>query len=194
MTNNEFMASHNKLWSTKAVLARQRQEPVYLTNGCTESTMDDEVGRQVFVALGLRHGEFNGKFYPLTDDEVRYIGEDLVETSAGYAMTGYSALYQGRKYLLLSMEFAYQSEEWDDEFPTADAVRDEVNNLCRWLDHNVRGRGVIAWASYDDGPGKGDRHTVAILMPFELAAGQPDFETWKKYVANMLANYKPLGK
>jgi hypothetical protein len=194
---NEYEAHRSKFWSAKAVLARQRQEPVYLTNQCCESTLDHADGKEVFATLGLEYGLFADQFYPLTDRELKFVGEDCVHTKAGIAMTGYSVLYQGRKYLSPCIEFPYVTEgtdPYDAEhlYPSEDAARDEVNNLCVYLDRTIRGGGGFAWASYEDGPDGDKRHTVAVLLPVHRSAHYSDLDAWKKYIKSILAHYKPL--
>jgi len=71
--------------------------PIILTNACCENAHGTP---ELLAEYGLPGGNYDGDFYPLTAAESQFIGEDLVEVYEGFeAMTGYSVLYEGRKFL-----------------------------------------------------------------------------------------------
>ena len=95
------------------------EAPIYLTNGCCE--FPHEHG-WMFEGTGLEAGSFDDEFYPLTDDEAAFIAEDVVTSADGrmHALTGYSALYRGRKHIMPSIELPVGPEH---DAPSYEEVR-----------------------------------------------------------------------
>ena len=95
------------------------ESPIYLTNGCCE--FPHEYG-WMFEGSGLECGSFDGDFYPLTEEEAAFIAEDVVSSSDGrmHALTGYSALYRGRKHIMPSIELPVGAEH---DAPSSEEVR-----------------------------------------------------------------------
>ena len=95
------------------------ETPIYLTNGCCE--FPHEWG-WMFEGTGLEAGNLDDDFYPLTDGEADFIAEDLVTSADGrmHALTGYSALYHGRKHIMPSIELPVGPEH---DAPSYEEVR-----------------------------------------------------------------------
>ena len=95
------------------------ETPIYLTNGCCE--FPHEYG-WMFEGTGLECGSFDDDFYPLTEQESAFIAEDLVTSSDGrmHALTGYSALYRGRKHIMPTIELPVGAEH---DAPSSEEVR-----------------------------------------------------------------------
>lgn len=101
--------------------------PIYLTNGCCESCIENG---KILDAFGLEYGTFEGDFYPLTKAEETYIAEDVVTSADGrmHALTGYSALYRGEKYIMPSIELPV-GREYDA--PDPETVRKTAENYAK---------------------------------------------------------------
>lgn len=86
--------------------------PIYLTNACCESVHNDY---SFLDYLNIETGIFEGDVYPLTDEEAKYIEEDIMTSDDGlmHALTGYSALYRGKKHIMPTIELPV-GPEYDD--------------------------------------------------------------------------------
>lgn len=158
------------------------EEPAYMTNACcevasvTQADLDD---------LGLTYGSYEGEFYPLTDAEAQYIAEDVVDGADGKygAMTGYSVLYRGKKYLMPSIEIMNGP---DDNFPFAsrEEVRRDARSYAERIKPKVLNMGghVLIEESYDD------RFIVQILVPFESVMALGDKSIWHQRLSNLIAD------
>lgn len=142
-----------------------------LTNGCCEHAYGSE---ELLDALGLPYGEFDGDFYPLTDEEASYIAEDVVNSLDGSmsAMTGYSALYRGKKYINPTIELPVAPH---DDFPPEEEVLAFAKRYVEAIRPKVEGLGgyVIQNRGFDDCV------EISILVPFEkvLEIGQRWYDT-----------------
>jgi len=154
-------------------------EPVYLTNGCCEST--DHVDAALFERLGLEAGSDHGAFYPLTDRELKYIGEDYADVASGFgAHLGYSALYQGGKYLMPSIELYFgEGGNVTSEAALAygkvfvDDVKGRISGI---------GGHVFLEEEHDE-----DRHLIQVLVPVEYVMSKTeDFDAWKAHLEDVL--------
>jgi hypothetical protein len=76
---------------------------LYTTNGCCEVA---HAGPRLFSKLGLEWSvDHDGFFYPLTEKESRFIGEDGIELPNGYwPHMAYSCLYEGKKFACPTIE------------------------------------------------------------------------------------------
>ena len=148
------------------------ERPVYLTNGSCENAHGTP---ELLAEYGLPGGSYEGEFYPLTDDEAKFIGDDLVEVYNGFeAMTGYAVLYEGRKFLAPTVEFYYG----DGVSTTEQEARDACDTSVRCLAEHVGDFGGRVLVSEDD-----DRINMMIMIPFEYArANAKDFEGWKQHL------------
>lgn len=111
--------------------------PVYLTNACCESCLDRP---EILEALNLEYGSFEGEFYPLTAQEEIYIAEDVVTSSDGlmHALTGYSALYRGEKYIMPSIELPVDPQ---NEGMTFNLVKKTAENYAKAILPKVQALG-----------------------------------------------------
>lgn len=158
-------------------------EPLYLTNGCCESAND--AAEELLTKFGLAFGEFDGGFYPLTDAEVTYIAEDVAEVMDGHgALTGYSALYQGQKFLMPSIEVHYGG------VLSETAALEYAKGLTNTLKDRIEAIGGHVFCGENDDV---ERHLVKVLIPFEYAqANANSFDDWKTHLEEKLlsADYK----
>lgn len=147
--------------------------PIILTNACCENAHGTP---ELLAEYGLPGGNYDGDFYPLTEAESQFIGEDLVEVYEGFeAMTGYSVLYEGRKFLAPTVEFYYGAGVSTSE----QEARDACDTSLRCLSEHVGdfgGRVLV----HEDMP---DRINLMIMIPFEYArANAKNFEGWKQHL------------
>jgi len=155
------------------------EELVYLTNGCCEDT--GHVDAALFAKLGLEAGEWEGEFFPLTDAELKYVYEDVADVADGFgALTGYSALYQGKKYLMPSIELYFGE---GGNVGDADAL---AFGKAYVEDVKARVEGVGGHVFLEEEHDQ-DRHLIQVLVPFEYAmANAKDFDGWKDHLAGTL--------
>jgi len=172
-----------------------REVPIYLTSGCCESCIDD--GR-ILDLFGLDYGTFEEDFYPLTKTEEAFIAEDVV-TSADErmcALTGYSALYRGEKYIMPSIELPV-GKEYDA--PDVETVRKTAEDYVRAIMPKVKSLGgnVLIDSGFDQCV------VIQILVPFKkvIEIGQDWYETLRwlmvdPRVLKLIANpeYRHEGK
>lgn len=156
------------------------KEPLYLTSGTCEVTQEYD---DLLDKHNLPYGEFDGSFYPLTDAEAVYIADDmLMEVADGFgALTGYSALYQGKKYLMPSIEIG-----WGEDFgaANADEALDFANRFKAEIENRVSETGGHVILGENEGV---DRHTVKVLVPFEYAAKvASDYQEWSDHLETTL--------
>jgi hypothetical protein len=149
------------------------EHPVCLTNATCENAHGTP---ELLAEYGLPGGSFEGEFYPLTDAESKFIGDDLVEVFDGFeAMTGYSVLYEGRKFLAPTVEFYYG----DGVSTTEQEARDACDTSVRCLAEHVGDFGgrVLVHEDMDD------RINMMVMIPFEYARDNAkDFEGWKQHL------------
>lgn len=145
-----------------------REQPLYILThqDCDNSESWDP---KEFTKLGLAYGMWDKDPYPLTDEETNLITYHSTKTPAGGClMFGSTALYQGQKWLMPSIEYikpvdhqALKNERW------------QINKLIK----PYQGFSVVD----EDSPE--DRHTVLILVP--LAKALETFKhvnAWKSYL------------
>lgn len=213
-------------WSAKSVLERQGNEPVFLTNGCTENNLDNTptTGFEVFEPLGLKFGwtdEHNnvydapggrgdvpdhGRFYPLTPDENKFVGEDSADGPYGGAMLGYAMLYRGKKYIGPNVEVCFKGnrqpfsdesygiERVDDAlYPDGETALAEAYRLANFLRPKLQAIGGDVVVIDEN---EVDRHAVAILVPTEFAVfsfpGEPPIalKAFKRWVESLFGGYR----
>lgn len=147
--------------------------PVYLTNGSCENAHGTP---ELLAEYDLPGGSFEGEFYPLTDAESQFIGDDLVEVHDGFeAMLGYSVLYEGRKFLAPTVEFCYGEGVSTSEKEARDACDTSVRCLSMHVG-DFGGRVLV----HEDMP---DRINMIVMIPFEYArANAKGFEDWKDHL------------
>lgn len=147
--------------------------PVYLTNACCENAHGTP---ELLAEHGLPGGIYDGDFYPLTDAEFQFIGEDVVPVYDGFeAMTGYSVLYEGRKFLAPTVEFYYGKGVSTTEQEARDACDTSVHCLAEHVG-DFGGR-VLVHEDMDD------RINMVVMIPFEYArANAKTFQDWKQHL------------
>ncbi|MDG2570829.1 hypothetical protein P7L87_25085, partial [Vibrio parahaemolyticus] len=79
---------------------------LYVTNGCCEQAWG---GPRLFQKLGLEWSvDGSGFFYPLTEKESAFVGEDGFELPNGYwPHMAFSCLFEGKKYACPTIEVGY---------------------------------------------------------------------------------------
>lgn len=170
----------------------QQTRHIYLTSGCCENT--DHVGRRALLDLGLGYGWWTGRdvitakgmedkpkpeydFYPLTAEESLFINEHGFTTGEGYVgLTGYSTLYQGKKWLTPTVEVEWHTEDKarhgykaeDMHAPTQDEALVIARRLAARATHRLERIGGYAEIeeTYETAD---DRWTVALHIPMEWA-------------------------
>ncbi len=153
--------------------------PLYMTNGCCEVTHD--YVEDLLVKFGLPAGDFEGGFYPLTKQEERYIGDDLADVADGFgALLGYSALYQGQKYLMPSIELYFGEDgavTEEDALAYGQALKEEYSERLKAI-----GGHVFLEENWDN-----DRHLMQVLIPFDYAfANAKDLDSWTTHLEETL--------
>jgi hypothetical protein len=156
--------------------------PAYMTNGCCEVAT---VTQGDMEALGLRFGEFDGSFYPLTDKESGYIAEDVVDADDGIhgALIGYSVLYRSAKYLMPTIEVQHSGPLAPD-LPSRTQVHAEATDYANRIMPKVADLGgeVLVDAGMED------RICIQILVPLDRAMDVGDFEAWKERLAWLMVD------
>ncbi|PZR93462.1 MAG: hypothetical protein DI537_10070 [Stutzerimonas stutzeri] len=171
--------------SPEVLLAAQdypegHEGPLCLTNGCCEAAHG---GPQLFARHGLSWStRDDGSFYPLTDDEARFIAEEQIHLPNGYAAElGYSFLFRGEKYASGVVEVAFDA----NSTASRGAALDEVKAYAAHVEKSAKPLGGHVFITEDDA--QGDRHTLHALVPFRVVQQQAiDFADWKIQIARIL--------
>ena len=162
------------------------EKRIYLTNGCCEHAHGDEA---LLDELGLRWSEDDhGDFYPLTDNESRFIAEEGPSLPNGYwPNMAYSFLYQGKKFAGAVMEVYFGDEGGGARNPnTGEETLREVRAYVSHIAPRIETVGGHIFVVEDDGPGS-DRHTIEVLIPFaHISKHAEDFDDWKCQLARLL--------
>lgn len=169
---------------------------VFLTNGGCENS--EHLSEADFLDdLGLEAGEWEGEFYPLTEKERQYIGEDAFSPMEDeYGMMGYSVYCNDQKYLYLNFEIPYlliAQENYDDKagaYAKHIKLRDLILAACEKLN------GLIDWHddyeyefTNDDGSLDEGKYQSGMLVPFETAYEKAsDFNEWQNYLNELFAS------
>lgn len=152
--------------------------PVYLTSGCCEVTeqYDDLLDQN-----GLEYGSFEGRFFPLTDEEAKFIADDVAEVDDGYgALMGYSALYRGEKYLMPSIEISFEANNAMSRDLSLKMAYEFVTQHSSSIEET--GGHIIVDADCDI-----DRHVIQVLIPCSYAAAvADDYNGWKSHLEEVL--------
>jgi len=159
---------------------------VYLTNGTCENT--GHVGPEALDALGLDHEtDVRGKFFPLTDSEAEMIDGDGVEIpGVGYALTGYSVLHEGRKWLAPTVEFSYRGDFFgpDAEMPTRERAEAKAKAAAKIAQKMLSGFG---FATLDETAGRFEVLLMAPLEKTQWALGGNHGRDWWAFLRGGLA-------
>lgn len=161
------------------------EKRIYLTNGSCEHAHGDEA---LLEELGLRWSEDDhGDFYPLTDNESRFIAEEGPTLPNGYwPNMAYSFLYQGKKFAGAVMEVYFGDDVAARNPKTGEETLREVRAYVSHIAPRIEAIGGHIFVVEDDGPGS-DRHTIEVLIPFShISKHAEDFDDWKCQLARLL--------
>jgi len=134
------------------------------------------------------HDDNDDPFYPLTKEEGAMISSDIVSccNSEITFYTGYSALYNGKKYLALVCESHFENK---DEQVTAKSMN---SSLSLPLSSIAQRTGGHVYCNENAGPeniwsnGSGNYETI-LFIPFEFALDKASqFTEWKTYLSGLL--------
>ncbi len=155
------------------------KEPLYLTNGTCEATHD--YIEELLTKAGIPFGNAEGEFYPLTEDEEKFIAEDVADLGDGIeAILGYTSLYKGKKYLMPSVELCFG----EGTFTTEKYALDFANELKQKFQDRISQVGGHVILSENE---EYDRHVLKLLLPFDYAiAKAKNFDEWKKHLEQEL--------
>lgn len=158
------------------------EQPAYMTSGCCEVatvTQDD------LESLGLPFGSHDGGFYPLTDEEARYIAEDVVDADDGIhgALTGYAVIYRGAKHLMPTIEIA-NGPDPDYDFPSRDEV---LAHAIAYADR-IRPRFEAMGGNVLIDTDQDDRVLVMLPVPIEAAMAIGDEKAWHRHLAWLMVD------
>lgn len=155
--------------------------PAYMTNGCCEVAT---VTQKDLETLGLPYGRFDGGFYPLTDDEARYICEDLVDSDDGLhsALVGYAVLYRGTKHLMPTIELSHETAE--GHVPSRDEVYAEASAYAE----RIRPKLIEMGGQVLVDETLADRVTIQLLVPIVSAMEVGDAEAWHDRLAWLMVD------
>ena len=95
--------------------------PVLMTNGLGEPA-HDQVVQELYAEHNIPAGTWEGNFYPLSDAEMAYTRPDFGPNTANgdTILLGYTAIYQGRRYFVVTVEYSYRAEDRDQRNPRQD--------------------------------------------------------------------------
>ncbi len=176
-------------WKARlALLISDPTIPVYLTNACCEAAHGQEAH---FNELGLSYGEYEGQFYPLTEDEEKFIAEDEVYSFDGrmLAMMGYTALYRGKKYFMPSIELSF-GDDFDD-FPPFEKVLEEAKAYAENI--NPKLATLNGFARVDD-KSDDERIVIQMLFPVDQVTQCGDLTAWKNKLAWLMTDPETYGR
>lgn len=150
-------------------------DPLYLTNAVCEPTHD--YVEQLLTDFGLTACEDHGGFYPLTNDEQNYIGDEVIDVGDGFqALLGYSALYQRQKYLMPSVEIFFGqggNVSYNEALEYGHALASELEQRV----------GAVGGHVFVREEGTRDNHVIQVLIPFDYAMSKGrSFEDWKAHL------------
>tara|TARA_B100000929_G_scaffold214052_1_gene171014 strand:+ start:8673 stop:10298 length:1626 start_codon:yes stop_codon:yes gene_type:complete len=146
------------------------EAPIYLTNGCCEFAHDDG---WMFEGSNMETGLFDDDFYPLTEQESQFIAEDLVTSDDGrmHALTGYSALYRGKKHVMPSIELAVGDEH---DAPS----KSEVQKIAKEYIANILPKVQQLGGNVLIDEGIDECVVIQMLFPIERVMKFKDLDTW----------------
>jgi hypothetical protein len=153
---------------------------LYTTNGCGESAHG---GPRLFQKLGLEWSvDDNGFFYPLTEKESAFIGEDGIALPNGYwPHMAYSCLYEGKKFACPTIEIGYGQEGEGDR----DTVLAKLKSYAEEIRPRVQAIGGHVIVEEDE-PDE-TSHTLQVLIPFDwIVQNAADFDDWKIKLARLM--------
>ncbi|QRM34823.1 hypothetical protein [Microvirga sp. VF16] len=152
---------------------------LYTTNGCCEVA---HAGPRLFSKLGLEWSvDEHGFFYPLTEKESRFIGEDGIELPNGFwPHMAYSCLYEGRKFAYPSIEIGYGRDNEGDR----ETVLRQLKAYADQIRPRIEAIGGHVILEEDD---PDTSHTLLTLIPFDyIVQNAVEFDDWKIKLARLM--------
>lgn len=162
-------------------IGKQADEHIYMTNGCCESV---NVDGEVFSALGLTPGEWQGGFYPLTEAESKLLSEMGFYTGReGFVgLTGYSTLYQGKKWLTPVVEIEWIDDERPEDMHAEDQQKAQMMAIQMAARASSRLESIGGYAEVEETVHDvDDRWRVAIHVPLDWAVDR--FNSCEEFAA-----------
>lgn len=162
------------------------QSAIFLTSGCCEDT--GQIGTDTLRQLGLTTGIVNGDHYPLTHEEMQFIAEEYVTFGPYLALMGYSALVNGRKYLVPTIEIPFNDHHPDIQGRMEALLEaEECLKLLEGMADRVGGHCALRTESFtttfvhnldlDEG-----FYACELFIPMTYATEHArDFESWKAH-------------
>jgi hypothetical protein len=152
---------------------------VYATNGCCEIA---NAGPRLFSKLGLEWSvDEHGFFYPLTEKESRFVGEDGIELPNGFwPHMAYSCIYEGRKFACPSIEIGYGRDNEGDRESVLRRLKAYAGEIRPRIEA-IGGHVILE----EDEPDTS--HTLLTLILFDyIVQNAVDFEDWKIKLARLM--------
>ncbi|WP_262267265.1 MULTISPECIES: hypothetical protein [Microvirga] len=153
---------------------------LYTTNGCCESAHG---GPRLLQKLGLQWSlDDDGFFYPLTQKESAFVGEDGIALPNGYwPHMAYSCLYEGRKFACPTIEVGYGQEGEGDRITVLAKLKSYAEEIQPRL-QAIGGHVIVE----EDEPDE-TSHTLQVLIPFDwIVQNAADFDEWKIKLARLM--------
>lgn len=171
----------------KPVQVRNFEGVVYMTSATTEVA---NVTPKMLDDAGLNYSnEESEGFYPLTEQEAKFVAEDWVDVGGEYPMMlGYSILLDGKKYLSLEDTI---STDMEGEF---DHSLDVENVNCKERAIKVAEKlgGMVLWSEQPSCEWEGHRKikeqdfTTAVLVDLsEVAKKHANFQDWRDELSRL---------
>jgi hypothetical protein len=153
---------------------------LYTTNGCCEVA---HAGPRLFSKLGLEWGvDHDGFFYPLTEKESPFVGEDGFALPNGYwPHMAYSCLYEGKKFACPTIEVGFGQDgegDRDVELRKLNAYAAEIRPRIAAIGGHV----IVE----EDEPDE-TSHTLQVLIPFDyIVQNAVEFDDWRIKLARLM--------
>lgn len=162
----------------------------FLTSGCCEET--GHVGESELHELGLDFQSFeDGGTYPLTEEEQGFIAEEYLDIDGKglLCLMGYSALINGKKYLVPTIETGF--DESVPEFMLTQKEAIAKNQEARAIAARIADitDGYYMWSDNPDVMFNDDkgRYTTEIFIPMDYAKSVAiGLDTWQAHLKGMV--------
>lgn len=161
-------------------MASHNEKTYSLTNRAGDFNEYEEV-ISAFRELGVPHGTFNGEFFPLTEDEARFVAADSIEVADGWNIDlGSTVLHRGEKHVAPAMEVSYG----DGGFASEDEARDFAGRVHDLLQPRIAGTGGFV-NIHDDFVL--DCFVVECCIPYGYVKSvADDLDGWKRHLADLI--------
>lgn len=163
----------------------------FLTSGCCEDT--GHVGESELQSLGLDFQSFDdGASYPLTEEEQNFIAEEYLDIDGNglLCLMGYSALLNGRKYLVPAIEVSF-----DESVPNSMLTQQEaqeLNQKARAIGARIAyiTDGYYMWSDNPDIMFNDDhgRYVTDLFIPMDYAKSVAiGLDTWQAHLKGIVS-------